>query len=1549
MKNQVYERLDVEDSFNSSSRDSPRISIHYGSIWDSFSSTRSYSIPPFALSAFSIFSLKNVSFSWFNPLIILGAQGHTLEQDDLLNLRADLQAKNILQNVITLWSGQISKHNTHERQHQLEHDVSQNVNRKEVNKLHLWRVLHALIFTEFWYSGICLLLNQISVVIGTMLVKRIIASTTAQNFYLTLLYATIMLCNSIIQTMVLQQYMHGVFMCGSKVASAVSSIVFLSTLSLRVRRMHPVKTLAEINNIQSKDSNTLRDFVVFGHNLWTCPLMIVACASLLLYLLGWAGLVSCILLPLLIPLESYISKKAKAARKQVLITSDKRMALVNELIDGIKTVKLTNSCSIIYQKMNVLRTTELTQMRYAMLIEIVNTVLMTSGTLIITLLTFAVYIGLHSSSSSSSSYIPADNAFAALAIISILGRPMKVIPKCVSMLNDARVACQRIESLIDEAQKYHPQLLLTPPHTADSHNDCCNEEAGESVTDTDTHTQTNTSMHMTSKDVVSSTGIESLETERIIVANLSASRPAPSSNNGSTSDGNSRSSASSSSNEVTVLYDISMTLTVPGLILVIGDNGTGKTSLLLALQHELNTQQGQCRLLPAQTRYAYCGHEPWILNDSARANIVIAASTTTTTDTDTDTTAVAEGANDPMADRNHASYAQVDDDKSTRTIPVQQRFPFTTDDDVSNPLLKSHADRVSPHNHNHQLYTQVLHQCSLLQDFSEWPDNDLTMLGEQGATISGGQKQRIALARALYSQAKILLIDSPLSGLDAVVGQAVFHQAILPAARDRLVVMTCHQQELLPYANRIIVLKRANSSDNSSGGGAGGTVCYDGDFHNYQKEHINRRLFDQDTDTEADTAVAGRDDSHDSIRDVASIDQLQPRQVSSTATTYTTTSSSSSIDVTGASTGTRRRQRASEDITATKSDIRTYLDYIQSCGYVNTTLAVVLTLAAYGAGAFGDYLLAFWTDKQLTAKQYLLFYFCTSILIILLNYGRYYMYTRSGLTASFSLYNRLLISILGGTFQFFNETPSGRISSRFSMDFNTIDLQIPGAVSSLIDSVLGMWTGVGVVVIAFPYYIIIFIPILWQYLSIQTKYRNVAKDLKKIESGTKSPLFSYFRETLYGLEAIRGYRIEEVMLEKHYELLNRNIRAKVNLDVANRWMGVRLDLIGVMIVSSAAFFIAFSTSFAGGQAGLMLSYALKATYALTFAIRASTSLENMFTSCDRVKEFIDIDQEVSDPSEKLLHDNCAIKAAKGELDVIEPSCTVSSLSSSCASSISSQGIVVEARHMVARYSPSLPPVLRDVSFVVPRGRLVGVCGRTGCGKSSLSMVLSRALPLSEGQLLLFNQDVTSIALCMYRAAVQVFPQDSYIFSGRLREFLDPLGAHSDLKLNNVLKDLNNALSSYDISGNGSSTSDNSNPNNPLNNSRSAIRSTVTDTSQQSNKLYLDLDIQAGGSNLSAGERQIAVLARAALTQASLVILDEITSNMDQTSSHRSIEIMKSELIARGVSVVLISHKLNEIQLCDLVWVMNQGEIVQSGSPSQLVLERDGVLAKMMTL
>ena len=463
--------------------------------------------------------------------------------------------------------------------------------------------------------------------------------------------------------------------------AVVSSKLFHSYLKLRLHTLHPPLTIGEVLNIQGKDTQALREFVVFFHSIWSCPLLILSTVVLLISLLGVVpACMGAAIYPLLLPIESYLRIVSKKYRKHALHQSDARVNLIQEVIDGIKTVKLTNLSSAVIRKIKSIRDLELRYLWRTLSVEIVNNVVIQSATVMVTLTTFLAHYLTQGDAAMS-----AEKAFTALVLIRTLAGPIKRLPECVAKYADAVVSIGRVEKVVREAER------------------CEAQHRSHAIPDAATN-----SNHVN---------------PAIYLRNISAIRP-PSR---------------------VVVQVAGMALRGPGLILVTGANASGKTSFFLAILHELFIQQGEVYYEPRDGRIAFCGHDSWIVNASARENITLCSSSSTA-------------------------------------------------------------------NFDEARYENVVRACGLDVDFRRWEGSDSAGLGEKGVNVSGGQKARIALARSLYSDAKILLLDNVLSGLDADTAALVFSEAILAQRGRRLILLSSHLQQLQPYASGVIHLEEGRAT-----------------------------------------------------------------------------------------------------------------------------------------------------------------------------------------------------------------------------------------------------------------------------------------------------------------------------------------------------------------------------------------------------------------------------------------------------------------------------------------------------------------------------------------------------------------------------------------------------------------------------------------------------------------------------------------------------------------------------------------------------------------
>jgi ABC-type multidrug transport system fused ATPase/permease subunit len=550
--------------------------------------------------------------------------------------------------------------------------------------------------------------------------------------------------------------------------------------------------------------------------------------------------------------------------------------------------------------------------------------------------------------------------------------------------------------------------------------------------------------------------------------------------------------------------------------------------------------------------------------------------------------------------------------------------------------------------------------------------------------------------------------------------------------------------------------------------------------------------------------------------------------------------------------------------------------YLASCGWGLVALTLMLTVCSHALGAWKESILAGWSTTQPgNASGYLWLYVGASLVVILSNFLKMYGSMWAGLAASKSLHQRLLSAILGAPLQFFDTTPSGRIANRFSADIDAIDFTLPEGLMAMLESVLMMVTGVGVVVASTPMFLLFLAPLMYFYIQFQQLYRRTSTELKILDSSTKSPIFSQYREALDGLDTIRGYRIQDVVILKHNRLMDDQQRARLNWDAANRWLGVRLDVIGTLLISSAALVVIIgvqSGQIQPGYAGYALAFALGATKGFGFTVRSLTALENTFVACDRVLQYTRLRQE--DTQLPSLTDPEALPEREPLLHATEESLELGEIPRE-------EALIV--RDLVVSYGLDLPNALDGVSITVSRGTTLGICGRTGCGKSTLSLSLARGVEALRGEILVNGVDVSKMNLRDLRARVQVFPQDSYVFAGTVEEVIDPWKKASAATLQRIANELLQLF----------------------------VQETpkVLQTSElTSTQALLQFQIDKGGTNISAGQRQLLSLARAVISEAHVVVLDECCSQMDPSISHLALRFVKSTLTRRGAAVLLIAHR-----------------------------------------
>ncbi|KAL7990705.1 hypothetical protein Chor_014135 [Crotalus horridus] len=769
-------------------------------------------------------------------------------------------------------------------------------------------------------------------------------------------------------------------------------------------------------------------------------------------------------------------------------------------------------------------------------------------------------------------------------------------------------------------------------------------------------------------------------------------------------------------------------------------------------------------------------------------------------------------------------------------------------------------------------YQQVLEACALLPDLQLLPGGDLTEIGEKGINLSGGQKQRVSLARAVYNNADTYLLDDPLSAVDSHVGRHIFDKVLGPEGllQNKTRILVTHNLSFLAQVDDIVVLEAGSVTERGS----------------YNTLLANSGSFAQLLNTYGNQQDNIHEEEAMGIEEEQELDdypELVTEEVPADVVTMTQKNEASVQ---------QKIFNRSETHIYWNVKLFTYLRYFHAVGW-GLSLSILIGYIGQTASSVGFNLwLSDWTNDALRYenKTYPVterdmrigIYgvlgvsnsFFLLISIVLASFGT--------IRASRILHKQLLSNILRVPMSFFDSTPTGRIVNRFAKDIFTVDETIPISLRSWMNCFFTILSTLVIICLATPYFAIIILPLGIMYYFILQFYVATSRQLRRLDSVTRSPIYSHFGETVSGLSVIRAFGHQERFLQHNEKIVDMNQKSVYSWLVSNRqvspvedinlghrlpgtsswWLAVRLELVGNFTIFFAALLAVFvKDSLNGGIVGLSISSALNITQTLNWLVRMTSELETNIVAVERVHEYTEIANEapwVTTQRPPSQWPN------NGEITFMD---------------------------YKVRYRPELELVLNGINCDIKGTEKIGVVGRTGAGKSSLTNCLFRILEAAGGKILIDGLDIATLGLHDLREKLTIIPQDPILFSGSLRMNLDPFDQYSD-------EDIWHALE------------------------LAHLKSFV-----QALPEGLSSPVSEGGENLSVGQRQLVCLARALLRKTKILILDEATAAVDMETDHLIQETIRNTFLT-------------------LVMVLQEGKIVEFDSPEQL-LQQQGIFAGMV--
>ncbi|CDU22833.1 probable YCF1-Vacuolar ABC transporter responsible for vacuolar sequestration of glutathione-S-conjugates [Sporisorium scitamineum] len=795
-----------------------------------------------------------------------------------------------------------------------------------------------------------------------------------------------------------------------------------------------------------------------------------------------------------------------------------------------------------------------------------------------------------------------------------------------------------------------------------------------------------------------------------------------------------------------------------------------------------------------------------------------------------------------------------------------------------------------------EFYQRVIDACALTPDLNILPEGDRTEVGERGVSLSGGQRARIALARACYARADIYLLDDPLAAVDAHVGAHIFKHVIGPEGllRSKARILTLNSVACLPQCDQIVSVRRGIILDER--GTYDEVMAKKGDLFNLitglGKQSAREQAAEEDVETptkelkvvdmnkELDMHGQGGEEGLKGFklhRRISSASMVRPKTMSKRQIKQDTI-----------------RQLKESSAPKEKSEQgsvkpEVYRQYIKSCSVLGVVLYILAQILSQVMTVSRDVVLKQWGKANEnggddgSTRFYLTLYGIVGILAsICICIAPFILWTWLVISSARKFHDNMFDAVLRSPLQWFETTPTGRLLNLFSRDINVIDEVLPRVIHGLIRTMTVVLGVLCVVAYSVPPFLIAIVPLAFAYRAVLRYYLATSRELKRLDSVSKTPIFTWFQESLGGLSSIRAFGQEARFIATSEARVDRNQQCYFPAVSCNRWLAVRIEMMGSVIIFIASTLAVFIRTKNGkmdaGLLGLMMSQALSTTQTLNWVVRSASEVEQNIVSVERVMSYTDLVSEA--PYEVPDQAPPSDWPSKGE---------------------------VSMQSYSTRYRRELGLVLKKLNLDIQAGERIGVVGRTGAGKSSLTLALFRIIEAAEGKIVIDGIDVSKIGLKDLRSAIAIIPQDPQLWEGTLRENLDPTGRSDDAALWKALEQARMKEHVQSLDGG------------------------------------LDAQLTEGGTNFSAGQRQLICIARAFLRNAKILVLDEATSAIDLETDAQVQAIVRSEF--KGTTIT-VAHRLNTVIDSTRVLVLKDGAVAEFDTPDNLLADKQSIFFSM---
>lgn len=983
------------------------------------------------------------------------------------------------------------------------------------------------------------------------------------------LWAAILFLIPLVKTFVENHYFLRTMRLGIRVRSALQGALYEKSLKMSPSARN-ASTVGEIVNLMQIDTQKVGDFGQFMHVLWAAPVQLIVSVGLLYNYIGPSAFIGLAITLLTIPLQTKLVQMQARLRKQTVLISDRRVKMMNEILQGIKAVKFYAWERPFATELGKIREEELQTLRATIWVRSGFTALMMSVPTIIALVTFTFFAGVFKNE------LKPNKVFAGIALLNQLRQPVIMLPFVFSSLIDAKLGLKRIHRFLtlENTSDYARSSSTKGEKTTEG----SSEETGEDVTSTSEGEGKSESFSTDPEPVLDaksdSGDAEANLHERGEEAYVSIKEGTFSWGHGEklSNIGSARKKGLLSrciprrvhhrrgSDVITgteeeveepqkespvVLHDISTTIRSGQLTAVIGRVGAGKSSLVHAILGEMEKLKGSVTL---RGSVAYAAQNAWIFNETLQNNIL-----------------------------------------------------FGKEYDA-------------------KLYDRAIKVSSLEIDIAQLSAGDQTMIGEKGINLSGGQKQRVSIARAIYADADIYIFDDPLSALDSHVAQNVYEKVMSKTGvlRKRLRLLVTNQLQFLPECDNVILLQDGRIRKQ---GPYNYLMNNDPEFRVLMEESM---ADDSPEEEETENPLEGQGIG----ANLSLLSRPDTSEYTDAGRSSLTAKDSTLNEKEVRGETAAKNMMTDEEREVGNMTLKAYYQYAVACGGVIIfTLIVLFYCVSTVVQILSTWWLSYWIEQETqgTSKSLAFFlgiYFLLGLGYAIMSFFRAAWYLSAALVAAKDLHEKMFDSVMRAPMQFFDTTPIGRIISRFSRDVFGVDQLLPQSYSQFFSTVINLIGSYVLIAVIFPPFTGVAIPVAIFYYLLQRFYNRTSLEMKRLDAVSKSPIYAHFSETLGGLSTIRAYNKGRQFNDENFNKIDMNLRAYYGFIATNRWFSLYLEVVGsVLIFATALFAVIQKGATSPSNVGVALTYALTVTSILGFTVRSITEVEAQMNAVERMEYY----------------------------------------------------------------------------------------------------------------------------------------------------------------------------------------------------------------------------------------------------------------------------------------------------------------------------------------